>query len=358
MEIKIHCDCGQKIKFDAEPVNGRMPWEVTCPVCGASGTAKANHVIAQLSQSSPLAPIGSVSSAPPAPAPIRIVPQIISTPAQVPAPAPVPIPVPIPMPASQPAAPPRLSISRPATPAPVPAPMAAPPFSRPVARAAATAEADDQVKPNFMLSLTGIFLGALLGAILWHVLYRVTGWWGIGFMAIVTGVAAGVAPQIMGHSKGVGLGVIASVIALVAIIGAQYSNGLLDIKELREMDAGDTSTYYNDSVKEAKRTVEAVPNGTDQEIRAFLAKESGGESVVVKPEEIDGEEVMDMQKELPKLRELAAGKISKDQFAKEQEEESGDAGFYTFWLLFRTFNIFNIVNICIGVGAAFMTAKG
>ena len=46
MEIKIQCDCGQKFKFDAEPVNGRMPWEVNCPVCGASGTDKANWVIA------------------------------------------------------------------------------------------------------------------------------------------------------------------------------------------------------------------------------------------------------------------------------------------------------------------------
>ena len=245
------------------PLNGRMPWELNCPVCGASGTAKANQAIAQ-----------TLGGTPPAPVPIRIIPQIISTPGQVPAPAPPPIPIPVPMPmaAPQPADAPKppLAINRPTAPESAPVSLSAPPVPRPFARAAVTTETANDVKPNFMLSLAGVFLGALLGLVLWHVLYRVTGWWGIGFMAIVTGVAAGAAPHIMGHSKGVGLGVIAGFVALVAIIGAQYLNGRLDIQELRESDAEDAATYYNDSVKDAKRAVEAIPNGTEQEIRAFL----------------------------------------------------------------------------------------
>jgi hypothetical protein len=28
MEIKVHCLCGQKFKFDVEPVNGAMPFPV------------------------------------------------------------------------------------------------------------------------------------------------------------------------------------------------------------------------------------------------------------------------------------------------------------------------------------------
>lgn len=48
MEIKIQCDCGAKYKFDVEPVNGRMPVVVTCPGCGANGTAAANQQIALL----------------------------------------------------------------------------------------------------------------------------------------------------------------------------------------------------------------------------------------------------------------------------------------------------------------------
>jgi hypothetical protein len=45
--IKIQCGCGQRYAFDVEPVGGRMPYTVTCPVCGADGTAAADAVIAQ-----------------------------------------------------------------------------------------------------------------------------------------------------------------------------------------------------------------------------------------------------------------------------------------------------------------------
>ena len=44
--IKIQCGCGQKYAFDIEPVGGRMPSTVACPVCGADGTAAANEAIA------------------------------------------------------------------------------------------------------------------------------------------------------------------------------------------------------------------------------------------------------------------------------------------------------------------------
>ena len=45
--IKVQCACGQRYAFDVEPVNGRMPAPVACPVCGADGTADANEIIAQ-----------------------------------------------------------------------------------------------------------------------------------------------------------------------------------------------------------------------------------------------------------------------------------------------------------------------
>lgn len=74
MEIKVQCDCGQKFKFDVEPVNGRMPFQVNCPVCGVDGTARANVLLQQLL---PPAPIASAYAPPPppvaapAPAPMR-----------------------------------------------------------------------------------------------------------------------------------------------------------------------------------------------------------------------------------------------------------------------------------------------
>src|SRR6266498_2832407 len=43
--VKVECGCGQRYAFDVEPVNGRMPASVVCPVCGADGTAAANESI-------------------------------------------------------------------------------------------------------------------------------------------------------------------------------------------------------------------------------------------------------------------------------------------------------------------------
>jgi hypothetical protein len=45
--VKIECGCGQRYAFDVEPVDGLMSFPVTCPACGADGTAAANAIIAQ-----------------------------------------------------------------------------------------------------------------------------------------------------------------------------------------------------------------------------------------------------------------------------------------------------------------------
>ena len=67
MQVKVLCSCGQKYSFDVEPVNGRMPWAIGCPVCSADGTAAANEIIAR-SMPSP-APTAPASLVPQPPAP-------------------------------------------------------------------------------------------------------------------------------------------------------------------------------------------------------------------------------------------------------------------------------------------------
>jgi outer membrane protein assembly factor BamB len=47
MTIKVQCACGAKYSFDVEPVDGRMPFAVNCPACGADGTESANQIIAE-----------------------------------------------------------------------------------------------------------------------------------------------------------------------------------------------------------------------------------------------------------------------------------------------------------------------
>lgn len=102
MEIKVQCDCGQKFKFDVEPVNGQVPFAVKCPVCGFDGTARANVILQQLLVS--------------APAPFASAPARISIAASAPAPAYTAPPAPAPM---RPAG---LSINRPPPPQAAPAP--------------------------------------------------------------------------------------------------------------------------------------------------------------------------------------------------------------------------------------------
>jgi hypothetical protein len=60
--IKIQCECGQRYAFEIEPVGGRVPSPITCPGCGADGTAAANAILAQSGTAQPTT--GATTSAP------------------------------------------------------------------------------------------------------------------------------------------------------------------------------------------------------------------------------------------------------------------------------------------------------
>jgi len=93
MELKIACRCGQKYKFDVEPVNGQMPFAVQCPVCGADGTVEANAALGQLPSvaAAAVSPVARlrVAAEPAAPPPIAA-PPVVSRPLPVPLGAAVP----------------------------------------------------------------------------------------------------------------------------------------------------------------------------------------------------------------------------------------------------------------------------
>jgi hypothetical protein len=46
--VTIHCVCGQKYTFEAEPIGGKMPMPVTCPMCHCDGTEQADQIIAEM----------------------------------------------------------------------------------------------------------------------------------------------------------------------------------------------------------------------------------------------------------------------------------------------------------------------
>jgi hypothetical protein len=191
MELKVACDCGQKYKFDVEPVEGRMPFPVNCPVCGVDGTLAANQLLAQHFASAAAPP---AMFAEPAPAPIgglRI---------NRPAPA---------------AAPPPLFASS-ATPSPLPAARSISPM-KPLMKA----PLDAPKEFSMGLGVLGAFLGAAIGGALvfgfylWaHFRFPLTG--------TIIGVLSGMGARILARGTDTTLGIIAGALALASVVGVFF----------------------------------------------------------------------------------------------------------------------------------------
>ncbi|MEY4387350.1 MAG: hypothetical protein RLY20_2633 [Verrucomicrobiota bacterium] len=302
MEIKIQCDCGQKFKFDAEPVNGRMPWEVNCPVCGASGTDKANWVIAHAAPSptvpvatplsAPIAPIGSVTSAPPA------------------------APVAQPLPNAEPPKP-RLAIRQHA-PAPAAAAPPQPPIPRPVPLQPVSVEEKDSPSTNalFFRGVLGAFIGALIGMGVWYGLVVATGYQ-IGYVAWGIGALTGFGARVLGRDGNTALGVTSAIFAAIAILGG----GTLAVHHMYFTEKNELSheniihEIYTENVKQAK---EAGPLETDAQIKAFMAKRDE-----VSVSEVTDEELAAFKKDdLPELKEMASGALTEQEYIKRHHTES------------------------------------
>jgi hypothetical protein len=68
MKVKVQCPCGTRFEFEVEPVNGRMPVAINCPVCNADATELANAIIRQQSAATPPVGIAAAPVMPPSPA--------------------------------------------------------------------------------------------------------------------------------------------------------------------------------------------------------------------------------------------------------------------------------------------------
>lgn len=193
MELKVTCYCGQKYQFDVEPVNGRMPFAVNCPVCNADGTALADRLIDE--QSSAIAPVPVIAVSPPAAesivspaaASLRMAPPAAITP-----------------PVAAVSAPPPLPASRPK---PVVRPLvAAPP---------------PEATYHLGLGILGAFLGAAAGGGLMYGFYLWT-----GFRFPLTGCGIGVLSGYAGRALARGgdttMGIIAATFSACSVVGVFY----------------------------------------------------------------------------------------------------------------------------------------
>jgi hypothetical protein len=189
MELKVVCQCGQKFKFDAEPVNGQMPFAVNCPACNADGTAAANALIAaQLAAAPPVAPPPTIA---PAGGGLRINRHA-------------------PEPAAASAPPPLSAVSSGSTP---------PPIS---ARRPGVADKKSKPKVAGEFSLGRGILGALLGAgVGCGLLFGFWLWTHFRFplMGVAVGAAAGYGARWLARGTDSTLGIITAVIAGASVTG-------------------------------------------------------------------------------------------------------------------------------------------
>jgi hypothetical protein len=188
MELKVACDCGQRYKFDVEPVAGQMPFTVNCPVCGVDGTPAANQLLTQHFASAPAA-----SAAPAAPAPMAVGGLRINRPAPAAAPPPLFANSAGPLPLSGAGAP---SPIRPPMKTPVGAPK----------------------EFSLGLGILGAFLGSAVGGALVFGFYL---WAQFRFplTGTVIGVLAGMGARTLARGTDTVLGVIAGAFALVSVVG-------------------------------------------------------------------------------------------------------------------------------------------
>jgi hypothetical protein len=194
MELKVICSCGQKYKFDVEPVNGRMPFTINCPACGADGTQIANGLLAQMLPPAPPAPMpvaASAMSAPPPPAPaaagLRINREV----------APPPIAPPIPVAAAG---------AGPIRPAGMPKYMKNDPTTQ---------------TNSFMLGTLGAFVGAVVAVVL-----MVSASMFLGFrfplFGTIMGAIIGFGAKLFYRGTDSTLGGMAAVVALITISATLY----------------------------------------------------------------------------------------------------------------------------------------
>ena len=212
MELKIVCQCGQKYKFDVEPVGGRMPFTVNCPVCQMDGTATANTRLAEHFRFVPPPPRQN--------APAQFAPTASAAPAMASPPPPPPPPAPAPMAG--------LKINREVHAAPALAPASIAPagsgITPPPIGALKPLSTDKKSKPKVEgeFSLVRGILGAVAGsAVGCGLMYAFWIWAQFRFplMGIAVGAAAGYSARWLARGTDTTLGVIAAVIAGGSVTG-------------------------------------------------------------------------------------------------------------------------------------------
>lgn len=299
IELKVQCDCGQRYKFDVQPVNGRMPFPINCPSCGADGTEKANGLIRDSGHVGEILPVAQLASA--------AAPVAVASPAPAIAPAPSRLRISTSAHAASTAAPPPLAPIAPAASAPRPFP------GMPQPATPATASAPGK-KPNFWLGLIGGALGVFVGSTIYYLIFKYSGY-RIGLIGIGVGFLGGLGAHYLSRKEGSKeLAAITAILTVAGIILAQYLVAIgIWHNTVGEIEQNLADGGYSVSVTQAKEIIKAIPTGTDAEIKAYLIKqavEDGDDAKSVTDQDVK----RFRDKELPEYQDLASGKETKEQY--------------------------------------------
>ena len=306
-EVKVTCACGARYKFDLELAEREMSSAVTCPGCQADLTPLANEEI--LNYSAKHAPILAAPSAAPPPAAAATGIAVVSDPFG-PAPTgksgpnlkPMEVPKHVrPPPGTKPVAPPARNAS----------PAAKPDAQRPVAKPAAASG-----QPNLVMGIVGGVVGSLIGAVLWFAFLKSTAATPIdpkstpfttAWMGIILGVLAGVGARLLGRTKNPALGGAACVCATltIGVMALQAMNAYTD-----RVLAPQLKTQYDTAFTNAGIAIKA----TDAELKIIIARNTPSTTMDATIKVTDEAVQAYRAKELPALRDLAAGKPSREKW--------------------------------------------
>ena len=306
-EVKVTCACGARYKFDLELAEREMSSAVTCPGCQADLTPLANEEI--LNYPAKHAPTLAAHSAAPSPAAAATGIAVVSDPFG-PAPTgksgpnlkPMEVPKHVrPPPGTKPVAPPARNAS----------PAAKPDAQRPVAKPAAASG-----QPNLVMGIVGGVVGSLIGAVLWFAFLKSTAATPIdpkstpfttAWMGIILGVLAGVGARLLGRTKNPALGGAACVCATltIGVMALQAMNAYTD-----RVLAPQLKTQYDTAFTNAGIAVKA----TDAELKIIIARNTPSTTMDATIKVTDEAVQAYRAKELPVLRDLAAGKPSREKW--------------------------------------------
>ena len=124
----------------------------------------------------------------------------------------------------------------------------------------------------------------------------------------------------------------------------------------------ENQSEYTQAVADAKEAVQAIPTGSDAEIRAYLVKQSAKDGDRVTPASISDDDVKTFRDtQLQEDRDLASGTITKEQYAQKndikmsmskEEQQSDDNTFKGLFLLFFLSKS-NLFSLAAAAGLAF-----